>query len=71
MGYQADVTVTSLASFALVMAAEVFEMSAAKSFPPEISNSLLSFRMVYVYLVEMLCWRQLQLPVCVIHHTLL
>ncbi len=40
---QADVTATPLASFALKMAAEAVETSAATNFSPEISTCLYSF----------------------------
>ncbi len=47
-GYQADVTTSSLVSFALVMAAEAVETSAATSFPSQISNNLPLFTTVKV-----------------------
>ncbi len=43
---QADVTATPLASFALKMAAEAVETSAATNFSPEISTSLSFFLIV-------------------------
>ncbi len=50
-GSQADVTVTALASFALIMAAEAVETSAAANFPPEILTSLSSSGNYEIYSV--------------------